>query len=111
MGQLAKYEFLTEDDLLKMREAPLNLHYKVENQNTGAAPYFREAIRTQVLATLKEINKDRPEDQQLNLYTSGLRIYTSIDSRMQKYAEESVRNICRQNKNYFIRIGKVEIRG
>ena len=101
LGQLEKYEFLTEDDLLKMREAPLNLHYKVENQNTGAAPYFREAIRIQVLATLKEINKDRPENQQLNLYTSGLRIYTSIDSRMQKYAEESVREHMQAEQKLF----------
>jgi penicillin-binding protein 1A len=101
LGQLAKYEFITEEDLPKLQDEPLNLHYKVENQNTGAAPYFREAIRQQVLSAIKELNQDRPEDQQLNLYTSGLRIYTSIDSRMQKYAEESVKEHMRAEQKLF----------
>ena len=101
LGQLAKYDFILPEELDKLRETPLNLHYKVENQNTGAAPYFREAIRSEVLRTLKEINKDRPEDQQLNLYTSGLRIYTSIDSRMQKFAEESVREHMQAEQKLF----------
>lgn len=101
LGQLAKYDFILPEELDKLRETPLNLHYKVENQNTGAAPYFREAIRTEVLRILKEINKDRPEDQQLNLYTSGLRIYTSVDSRMQKFAEESVREHMQAEQKLF----------
>jgi penicillin-binding protein 1A len=101
LGQLEKYEFITEEDLSKLQDEPLNLHYKVENQNTGAAPYFREAIRQQVLTAIKELNQDRPEDQQLNLYTSGLRIYTSIDSRMQKYAEESVKEHMRAQQKLF----------
>jgi penicillin-binding protein 1A len=101
LGQLAKYDFILPEELDKLRETPLNLHYKVENQNTGAAPYFREAIRTDVLRILKEINKDRPEDQQLNLYTSGLRIYTSVDSRMQKFAEESVREHMQTEQKLF----------
>lgn len=101
LGQLAKYDFILPEELDKLRETPLNLHYKVENQNTGAAPYFREAIRMEVLRILKEINKDRPEDQQLNLYTSGLRIYTSVDSRMQKFAEESVREHMQAEQKLF----------
>lgn len=101
LGQLAKYEFIPQEDLAKMQAEELNLHYRVENQNTGAAPYFREAIRQQVLSALKELNKDRPEDQQLNLYTSGLRIYTSIDSRMQKYADEAVKEHMRAEQKLF----------
>ena len=98
---MAKYEFITNEDLPKLQAEELNLHYRVENQNTGAAPYFREAIRQQVLTALTEINKDRPEDQQLNLYTSGLRIYTSIDSRMQKYADEAVKEHMRAEQKLF----------
>ena len=101
LGQLAKYEFIPQEDLANLQAEELNLHYRVENQNTGAAPYFREAIRLQVLAALKELNKDRPEDQQLNLYTSGLRIYTSIDSRMQKYADEAVKEHMRAEQKLF----------
>ncbi len=101
LGQLAKYEFIPQEDLANLQAEELNLHYRVENQNTGAAPYFREAIRLQVLAALKELNKDRPEDQQVNLYTSGLRIYTSIDSRMQKYADEAVKEHMRAEQKLF----------
>ena len=101
LGQLAKYEFIPQEDLANLQAEELNLHYRVENQNTGAAPYFREAIRLQVLAALKELNKDRPEDQQLNLFTSGLRIYTSIDSRMQKYADEAVKEHMRAEQKLF----------
>jgi penicillin-binding protein 1A len=103
LGQLAKYEFITEEELPKLQDEPLNLHYRVENQNTGAAPYFREAIRLQVLAAIKELNQERPEDQQLNLYTSGLRIYT-----MRRNLFEST---CVRNKSYFMIIGVDEIRG
>jgi penicillin-binding protein 1A len=101
LSQLAKYDFIKPEDLPKLQAESLNLNYRVENQNTGAAPYFREAIRRQVLDAIKELNKDRPEDQQLNLYTSGLRIYTSIDSRMQKYAEESVKEHMRAEQKLF----------
>jgi penicillin-binding protein 1A len=101
LGQLAKYEYITEEDADKLKENPLNLHFKVENQNTGDAPYFREAIRKEVLAALKEINESRPEDQQLNLYTSGLRIHTTIDSRMQKYAQESVQEHMKAEQKLF----------
>ncbi|MEY4382987.1 MAG: Penicillin-binding protein [Bacteroidota bacterium] len=101
LGQLAKYEYITEEDADKFKNDPLNLHFKVENQNTGDAPYFREAIRKEVLAALKEINEGRPEDQQLNLYTSGLRIHTTIDSRMQKYAQESVQEHMKAEQKLF----------
>ncbi|MFY9159224.1 penicillin-binding protein 1A [Aquirufa ecclesiirivi] len=101
LGQLAKYDYVLEDDARSMMVSPLNLKFKVENQNTGAAPYFRESIRKQILSVIKEINADRPEDQQINLYTSGLRIYTSIDSRMQKYAEESIQEHMKAEQSLF----------
>ncbi len=101
LGQLAKYEYITDEDADQFKQNPLNLHFKVENQNTGDAPYFREAIRKEVLAALKEINESRPEDQQLNLYTSGLRIHTTIDSRMQKYAQEAVQEHMKAEQKLF----------
>lgn len=101
LGQLAKYEYITEEDANNFMASPLNLHFKVENQNTGDAPYFREAIRKEVLAAIKELNETRPEDKQLNLYTSGLRIYTTIDSRMQRYAQESVQEHMKAEQKLF----------
>ena len=90
LSQMAKYNFISSDESLALQEKGLRLNYKVENQNTGSAPYFREAIKKQLQSTLAEINSTRDENSQLSLYTSGLRIHTTIDSRMQKYAYESL---------------------
>ncbi len=89
--QMVKYSYLSANEAYTLQEQPLDLHFKVENHNTGLAPYFREAIKKQLQAIIKEINSTRSDDEQLNLYTSGLRIYTTLDSRMQAYAEEALR--------------------
>ena len=57
------------------------LHYSVENPSKGLAPYFRAEVVKSLLAWAKETDHD--------LYADGLKIYTTIDSRMQKYAEKS----------------------
>lgn len=101
LNQLVKYDYVAAEEGEKMKSTPLNLNFKVENQNTGAAPYLRESIRKELVNIIQEINKDRPENQQLNLYTSGLRIHTSIDSRMQKYAEDAVQEHMRAQQITF----------
>ncbi len=70
----------TLDSLLKQ---PLNLDYKVENHNQGIATYFRSVIRNFLYKWADENGYNLDED--------GLKIYTTIDSRMQMYAEEAVR--------------------
>lgn len=74
-GQLSKTEL---DSLCNI---PIKLSYSVESNYDGKALYFREALANE----LKNWCKDNGYD----LYTSGLKIYTTIDSRMQKYAEEA----------------------
>lgn len=61
---------------------PLELRYSVENQNQGLAPYFRSVIQNDLMVWCRENGYD--------LWNSGLKIYTTIDSRMQQYAEEAV---------------------
>ncbi|MCW5517400.1 transglycosylase domain-containing protein [Muriicola sp. Z0-33] len=63
---------------------PLNLKYKAYDYNEGIAPYFREEVRKQLL----KWNKTRKEEQQYNIYTSGLKIYTTLNYKMQHLAEE-----------------------
>jgi len=60
---------------------PLKLHYSVENNYDGEASYFREAVYNYLKPWLKENN--------LDLYADGLKIYSTLDSRMQAYAEEA----------------------
>ncbi len=65
-----------------LRNAPIDLTFAVQNQNQGSATYFRSVLRNDLLAWCKEHGYD--------LWESGLKIYTTIDSRMQQYAEEAV---------------------
>jgi penicillin-binding protein 1A len=70
----ASYDSLTQ--------TPINLRYRVLNQNAGLATYFRAVIKKELLRWASERNLDLEE--------AGLRIYTTIDSRMQRYAETAV---------------------
>ncbi|MCB0549972.1 MAG: penicillin-binding protein, partial [Phaeodactylibacter sp.] len=67
----------------------LNVKYYKEGNNQGLATYFREHLRLEVEEVLEDYTK--PDGTPYNLYTDGLRIYTTIDARLQRYAEEAVR--------------------
>jgi len=101
LGQMNKYEHLSEGEMISLQNEPLDLKFKVENQNTGQAPYFREAVKKQLQALLADINSTRDDDDQLNLYTSGLRIHTTIDSRLQAYAQTSLEDHMKAEQKLF----------
>ncbi|MBX9853224.1 MAG: penicillin-binding protein [Cytophagaceae bacterium] len=75
-GDLSQHKY---DSLKKF---PLRLNYNVEDHTKGIATYFRTVMKIHLMEWCKANGKD--------LYTDGLKIYTTIDSRMQKYAEEAV---------------------
>ncbi len=88
--------FLSHSETVKWFKTPINLKYKKIDHNTGIAPYFRNHLRTQVEEILKEKYSDT-----INLLTDGLRIYTSIDSRLQLYAEQSMqKHMARLQKEF-----------
>lgn len=66
-----------------LKKLPITLHYKMEENYDGQALYFREAISDEL--------KDWCEENHYDLYSSGLKIYTTLDSKMQKYAEEAAK--------------------
>lgn len=77
-----KYKITTRDQYDSITALPLGLNFRVQDQNEGLATYFRTVVGNYLLSYCKARNID--------LYNSGLRIYTTIDSKLQKYAEESV---------------------
>ena len=79
---LYKYDEISRDLYDSLRSQPIKLNYRVDDHNEGPAPYFRSAIRPFLLNWTAENGYD--------LFESGLKIYTTIDSRMQEYAEEAV---------------------
>ncbi|MCM1109584.1 MAG: penicillin-binding protein [Clostridium sp.] len=118
LEQMYKNGKLTEAELDSLKQIPLTLNYHRVDHKDGLAPYFREEIRRMMRAKKPErsnylswetqkfvddsiqwennplygwIEKNpKPDGTKYDIYTDGLRIYTSIDSRMQRYAEEAV---------------------
>ena len=88
LGQMAKYEYLSPEQADSLKSLPLTLKYKFETHNDGLAPYFREGLRRELAAWCAKTEKE--DGATYNLYTDGLKIYTTIDSRVQAHAERSV---------------------
>ncbi len=76
-----------------LKQLPIDLHFKVEENYDGQAMYFREAIANYL--------KPWCDDNGYDLYSSGLKIYTTIDTRMQKYAEEAALKQMKQVQQNF----------
>ncbi len=89
LSQMVRNEFLSRDDADSLMEIPLELDYQRAGHNDGLAPYFRAHLRSFMSDWISK--NPKPDGSNYNLYTDGLKIYTTIDSRMQQYAEESMR--------------------
>ena len=92
------YNMVTHGDLShaeydQLKAEPIKLDFKVEENYDGQAKYFREAVANYL--------KDWCKEEGYDLYTSGLTIYTTIDTRMQKYAEEAARKQMKQVQQNF----------
>ncbi|MBA3901692.1 MAG: PBP1A family penicillin-binding protein, partial [Bacteroidetes bacterium] len=90
LSQMVKYEFLDTAIMDSLKKEPLNLKYNYITHNDGLAPYFRETIRLELHKWLKQNPKE--DGTHYNLYTDGLKIHTTINSKLQEFAEEAVRN-------------------
>jgi penicillin-binding protein 1A len=80
-------DFLKEKEKDSLMIIPLKLDYKEFNYNDGLAPYFREEVRKQLLGWSKS---ERKKGKDYNIYTSGLKIYTTLDYKMQVLAEKAM---------------------
>lgn len=81
--------FLTSSAVENLIAKPLELDYRDYDHNAGIAPYFREEVRKQVLEWIKNKNTG---DTKINLYTSGLKIHTTLNYRMQEVAETAMKH-------------------
>jgi penicillin-binding protein 1A len=95
LGKVARHGHITETQLDSLRALPIDLqNYSVANQNKGLATYFRTVITNDLRVWCEENGYD--------LYEDGLKIYTTIDSRMQKYAEDAVAEHMAELQKVFI---------
>ncbi|MEG2819544.1 MAG: transglycosylase domain-containing protein [Muribaculaceae bacterium] len=118
--QMYKADMITSEELDSLKQLPLTLHYHKVDHKDGLAPYFREELRHMLTAKNPErgdypswdkqgyvddsiawattpfygwVEKNpKPDGSRYNIYTDGLKIHTTIDSRMQRYAEDAVKS-------------------
>ena len=118
LNQMEKYGYISREVRDSVKQLPLDLEYNKVDYRSGPAPYLREYLRLTITANkperknyaswqeqkfIEDLNEwennplfgwcqknVKPNGENYNLYSDGLRIFTTIDSRMQKYAVESV---------------------
>ncbi len=86
--QMQKANVITEAQKLQLQSLPIKLNFKLESHREGTATYFREYLREYMKKWMEENKKQDGSDY--DIYKDGLKIYTTIDSRMQLYAEQAV---------------------
>jgi len=98
--QMKRYDLLTQQQYDSLKALPIKLKYQSEDHNAGIATYFREYLRLYLNKWCNEHKKN--DGTSYNIYRDGLRIYTTIDSRMQKYAEEAMKeHLSELQKTFF----------
>ena len=88
LSQMEKSEIISESQREKLSQLPITLDFKLQTHKEGIATYFREYLREFMKVWVRDNKK--PDGSDYDIYTDGLKIYTTIDSRMQQYAEEAV---------------------
>lgn len=89
LDQMAKYGKITEAQASALKQKPIKLDYHKIDYHEGIAPYFRQVVEQEVKKILKE-TKNPATGEPYDIYKDGLKIYTTIDMRMQRYAEQAV---------------------
>ena len=88
LDQMEKYDFVDEKTTDSIRKLDLGLRYSPQSHKEGTATYFRAYLQDFMKKWIND--NPKPDGSKYNLYNSGLKIHTTIDSRMQKYAEDAV---------------------
>lgn len=86
--QMEKANIITKDQKVRLQSLPIKLNFKLESHKDGTATYFREYLRDYMKKWVEDNKK--PDGSDYDIYKDGLKIYTTIDSRMQLHAEEAV---------------------
>jgi len=91
LSQMAKYGFLEETIKDSLQQLPLGLNYSPESHREGIATYFRAYLRGFMKEWVNTPQNTKPNGDKYNIYKDGLKIYTTIDARMQTFAETATK--------------------
>ena len=100
-AQMAKNEFITQQEKDSLQQLPLKINFTPESHNDGLATYFREYLRDYLKKWTK--NNPKPNGELYNINRDGLKIFVTLDSRMQQYAQEAVQEHMSNLQNYFFK--------
>ena len=89
IDQMVRNNYVSATDAAKYKVTPIKLDYEKMTQNTNLAPYFIDVLKNDLKKWCKE-HKNPKTGEPYNIYKDGLKIYTTIDPRMQLYAEMAV---------------------
>lgn len=95
LEQMNKYNYISNDSLALLSKKPIGLKYEVENHNKGSATYFRSYITDYLIKWCRE--------HDIDLYNDGIKIYTTIDSKLQKHAEMAMQEHMKFLQNKFFK--------
>jgi penicillin-binding protein 1A len=131
LDQMRKNGFITTPQYDSLKTLPLGLRFQRVDHTEGPAPYFREVLRGKLQALLAEKDENgelrfaKADGKPYDIYTDGLKVYTTIDRRMQAYAERGLREHLatelqadffkdlakKKNRPFDFRVSKEEIDG
>jgi penicillin-binding protein 1A len=100
-AQMAKNEFITQKEKDSLQKLPLKINFTPESHNDGLATYFREYLRGYLKKWTK--NNPKPNGELYNINRDGLKIFVTLDSRMQQYAQEAVQEHISNLQKYFFK--------
>ena len=99
--QMTKNNFITEGEKVNLQQLDLNINYTPESHDVGTATYFRGHLQKVMRTWVR--NNPKPNGEEYDIFSDGLKIYVTIDSRMQQYAEEAVSEHMENLQSYFFR--------
>ncbi len=88
LGQMAKYDYITEKEKDSLQNLKMDINFSPESHREGLGTYFRMYLQRWLNNWIEE--NPKPDGEKYNIYLDGLKVFTTIDSRMQKNAEEAV---------------------
>lgn len=100
LDQMVKEGKLTDGEAESFKKKPIKLDYHKIDYHDGVAPYFRQVVEAEVKKICKDLKKSNGENY--DIYKDGLRIYTTIDPKMQLYAEQSVEQHMKDLQKIFV---------
>ncbi|RLJ63214.1 penicillin-binding protein 1A [Lacinutrix venerupis] len=102
LSQMEKYGYISEATKDSLQKTELDLKYSPQSHRDGTATYFREYLRAFMKDWANDKANRKPDGTKYNINSDGLKVFVTIDSRMQKYAEEAVgRHMPRLQAEFF----------